>query len=289
MVFIGDKGCRFTSDILEFFTNRFSLFDENLLDENTIVLVTGGSGGLGLELVKRLLVCKNKVIIVDIHPPTTDFGTADRVVFYRCDITDYDQVEELYNRIKYEHGTVSILLNNAGLTSISLLKSSSNDDMRRVIDVNFIGAYNMIQIFLPEMIKNNRGYVVNIASILGVITPARLSSYGASKAGLIALHISITRYLRSNYGKNNIKTLLVCPGKLKTTMFQNVETPSKFLAPDVEPSKLAKRILTSIECNATNTLSYPYYTNIVPFFKELNWPHIKAFKKFSGMNKVTAI
>lgn len=286
MVYFNERHVHFTPTTSDFIE---SSFNESPFNDNAIALVTGGSGGLGRELIKELVQHGVKVIVVDVKAPSLELCRANEVVFYPCDITDRDQVKCIYKKVKSEHGSVTILFNNAGLTNICLLEHSSKEDIQKVIDVNYIGAYIMIQTFLPDMIENNKGYIVNVASILGVITPARLSSYGASKAGLIALHTSMTRCLKMNYRGHSIKSLLVCPGKIKTPMFQNVETPSRILAPDIAPSKLAKKIIASMQHDLTNTFRSPFYANIIPFLKQLSWPYLSIFKKMSAMDSVTAI
>lgn len=256
----------------------------------TIALVTGGSRGLGLELVFQLIRYKVKIIVIDIVPPTAEFLETDQVVYYCCDITEYEAVKALQKKIKREHGVVTMLFNNAGITRIETLQSTSDNDIRNVIDVNYIAAYIMINIFLPDILEIGHGYIVNIASVLGEITPARLTSYGASKGGLIAVHNSLTKNLcRISNPKGAIKTLLVCPGKINTSMFAKVRTPSRILAPDIEPDQLASHIIEAINRNMTTILRFPYYANIVPFFKQLNWPYLQALKTTSGMDKVTAV
>ncbi|QLL30434.1 hypothetical protein HG536_0A02510 [Torulaspora globosa] len=258
--------------------------------KNTVALVTGGSRGLGLELVLRLASCGIKVINVDVMSPTHKLREADNVYFYRCDITDHDEVKALHEKISSEHGPVTILLNNAGITRINTVDIITHEEIKAVIAVNLIGAYIMINTFLPDMIAEKHGFIVNIASVLGEIAPARLTSYAASKGGLIAIHNSLARQLcRHSKGSRSIKMLLVCPGKINTSMFARVKTPSKILAPDIDPGKLADRIVTAIRCNNITTLRYPYYVNIVPFFKQLSWPYMRLLKKCSGIDKATAV
>ncbi|QLQ78000.1 hypothetical protein HG537_0A02470 [Torulaspora globosa] len=255
---------------------------------NEVALVTGGSRGLGLELVLRLSKCGIKVINVDVMTPNDRVSGVENVYFYRCDITDYDEVKRLHRKISSEHGTVTILVNNAGITRIKALDRITHGEIKEVIAVNLVGAYIMINTFLPDMIAEKYGFIVNIASVLGEITPARLTPYGASKGGLIALHNSLARQL-CKHNHASIRMLLVCPGKINTSMFARVKTPSKILAPDIEPGKLADRIVTAIRCSSITTLRSPYYVNILPFFRQLSWPYMRLLKRCSGMDRVTAV
>ena len=120
------------------------------------------------------------------------------------------------------------------------------------------------------MILKNRGYIITIASVLGYMSPARLSAYGASKSGLIALHESLTYELGSpSLNPHGIKTLLVCPGQLKTGMFQGVKTPSTILAPELDPKFVASYV---VKCNRTRTTG----RNQIAFVREsdTNFPGI---------------
>lgn len=269
------------------------IFSDSPFEDSTIALVTGGSNGFGLELVLKLVSHDIKVIIADLTSPSIQFSSNNKVSFYHCDITDYDQIMSLHRKIRAEHGIVTMLFNNAGITRIAPLEATSDTDIRKVIDVNYIGAYMMIQTFLPDMLECGKGYIINISSILGVVTPARLTSYGASKGGLIALHKSMRQNWRhkqeSSDQNKNIKMLLVCPGKIKTSMFESVKTPSTLIAPDIEPRKLASYIVSAIEHSVTTTITFPYYTNLVPLFKKLSWPYLCILKRLSGMDAATAI
>ncbi|GAV55018.1 hypothetical protein ZYGR_0AS03410 [Zygosaccharomyces rouxii] len=257
------------------------------LNQETIALVTGGSKGFGWQLVQKLAFKGIKVIIADVGPPAVDLDPESNITYYPCNVAEHEQIKELHKTIRSRHGIVTLLFNNAGITCISPLEETSDSDIQRVIEVNYIGTYMMIQTFLPDIINVGRGYIVNVASVLGIVSPARLTSYGASKGGLIAYHNSLSQRIKK-IKSGHIKTLLVCPGKLRTDMFANVETPSKYLAPDVDPQQLASQIINAIGHNSTRTLNSPYYVNLVPFIKNLNWPYLRILKSLSGMDKSTA-
>ncbi|CCF56119.1 hypothetical protein KAFR_0A06840 [Kazachstania africana CBS 2517] len=283
---------KYTNEYLSFYGRATMSISRRAFNENSIVLVTGGSDGLGLEIVTQL-VHKNimKIIVIDVSPPKIPFSE-DKIEFYKCDITNLNAIKRIHNDVKEKFGHISVLVNNAGITKIKSLKNSSYDEIERVIKVNYIGAYYIMQTFVPDMILNRHGYIINIASILGTVTPARLTTYGASKAGLISLHNSVTEIIRASFpNDSSIQTLLVCPGKLSTNMFADVYTPSKILAPDINATTLAKNIVDTVSDDTKmSTLKTPYYTNIVPIFRrQLGWPYLWLLKKISSMDEVTAI
>lgn len=258
------------------------------LGRNTIALITGGSRGFGWELALQLASKNVNVIIADIMSPPCFQHPQKNIAYYKCNVASNRSIRDLRAWIKERYGNVNILFNNAGVVYISSLEDSTDRDIKNVIDVNYIGAFMMIETFLPDMIENQNGYIVNIASVLGMVSPARIASYGASKAGLIAYHDSLCQRLKKNK-TSGVRALLVCPGKLKTEMFARVKTPSKFLAPDVDPKKLALQIMVAISRNSTRSLNSPYYVNLMPIIKNLSWPYLRILKTLSGMDRSTAI
>lgn len=269
-----------------------------------MALITGGSGGLGLEIVQQFQLLNIKTFILDIvPPPQMVFGNCEiksntNVFYYPCDISNPKEIAELHKKIKLQHGNVTILINNAGITSGYRLQELSDKVIEKTIQVNYVSAFYTIQEFLPDMVSMSRGYIVNVASVLGFMSPARLTAYGASKGGLISLHEALVNELYqikrtrpqdslhnlSPRSKIPIKALLVCPGKIKTPLFQAIQTPSSVMAPDLDPSYLASEIIKAIECNRTGILRLPYYVNIITLFKGLSWPYVRLFRYLSGID-----
>ncbi|KAG0670568.1 hypothetical protein C6P45_002134 [Maudiozyma exigua] len=266
--------------------NNFRNF---VFDENTVTLITGGANGLGSQLVKKLLTkpCK-KIIIVDIVPPIPEYLNNPKLLFLKYDISDEQQVRKLYSRVISEFGYLTILINNAGKTNIETIFTTDDHQIDSIININFLGAYYLTTLFLPHLLESMSGCVVNVSSILGETTPARLSTYGASKAILTTFHKTLTKHISRIPGAN-INTVLVCPGKLETKMFEVVTTPSKILAPDVDPAKLSDEMILAIENNRPCIIRKPYYTNLLPVYRSLDWPFMWLVKHFSGMNRVTAL
>lgn len=262
-----------------------------LNNKKLIVLITGGSQGLGLELVKILQRKCCTVIIIDIIKPANNILSYKNIFFYSCDISNLFQIQKLHIIIKHRHGPVTILINNAGIQKLSSLKDMENEDIDKIMKVNLFGTYLITSTFLNDFLFQSQGMIINVASILGCISPARLSTYCASKGGQIAFHKCVTNYIKEVNKQNNIKltTLLVCTGRINTLLFKDVNTPSHILAPDICPTKLAKQIIHIIETGDANNLKVPYYTNLISVINNLNWPYRKIIKNISGMNNSTLI
>ena len=264
----------------------------NYLTPQTVALVTGGASGLGLAIVNELLTRGiGKVIIIDVVPPNPRLMENSRVIYYHCDISSLEEVVNLRAKVNSECGTVSIIVNNAGITSIGTLVETPEERIERVFKVNFSGSYHVMNLFLPDLTKKTGGYLVNVVSVLGEVTPARLIAYGSSKGALIGFHEGLSGWYGNSAESDlsKIRMLLVCPGKLQTTMFGEVCTPSSVIAPDVKVDHLALLIVRAIQNGETGFLRQPYYTNIFPLFDYLDWPYIHLFKRVSGMNKATNI
>ncbi|AGO12957.1 AaceriADL292Cp [[Ashbya] aceris (nom. inval.)] len=266
-----------------------------------IALVTGGAGGLGQEIVRELRRRQIVTVILDVVPPP-DLESLTGVHFYACDISLPGRIRVIHEKIIQDVGHVTILINNAAITSDLPLDRVDNEKIEQIIRVNLLGPYTLIREFLPSMIAIDRGYIVNIASVLGFVTPARLTAYGASKGGLIALHESLVDELEQYTWKDSsnpgyvpllksrgvIRSLLVCPGKITTKMFDNARSPSKIIAPDLDPQYLAKQIVKAMEYNRSGTLKLPYYTNMMCYFKSLNWPWFRLFRLTAGVDAIIA-
>lgn len=257
---------------------------------NVNALITGGSQGLGLEIAKLLQQKGCTVIIVDVIKPKDLVQCHSNVFYYKCDISSIFEVRKLHLQVRLKHGLISLLINNAGVTKIGCLQEMTNEDIDKVMKINLWGTYLITSTFIDDLLLEKQGFIVNIASILGCISPARLSTYCASKGGQIMFHKCLTSFLEdinSTRGKK-VGTLLVCTGKIKTTMFAKVETPSHILAPDICPVKLAKRIVETLETGEQYYLKYPYYTNLIGVVMKLDWHYRSIIKNMSGMNNSTA-
>ncbi|CCC68689.1 hypothetical protein NCAS_0B06050 [Naumovozyma castellii] len=259
--------------------------EESILRPGSVALVTGGSSGLGLEIVKQLLSKRCTVIILDIYPPNIQFGADKALTYYKCDVGSQEEIEKTYKRISKDHASIHILINNAGITCLKPITEFSKEEVNKVINVNYLGACKLMHLWLSA---NNEGFIVNIASVLGLITPARLAAYGASKGGLISFHQSLNLLLKKRT-TNKIKMLLVCTGKIRTKMFQSVDSPSTLFAPDIKPDILARRIVKSIERGNCQTIRMPFYANLVLVFLSLQRPYISLLKKISKMDEATKI
>lgn len=175
-----------------------------------IVLVTGGSKGIGLACARRLADRGDRVAVTyhSSPPPEGLFGV-------RCDVTDGAQVDAAFGAVE-EHfgGTVEVLVSNAGVTKDGLLLRMSEDDFTTVLDANLTAAYRVTKRAAKGMLKARTGRIILMSSVVGLLGQAGQSNYAASKAGLVGLARSLAREL----GSRSITVNVVAPGPVATDM-----------------------------------------------------------------------
>ena len=175
-----------------------------------IVLVTGGSKGIGLACARRLADQGDRVAVTyhSSPPPEGLFGI-------RCDVTDGAQVDAAFGAVE-EHfgGTVEVLVSNAGVTKDGLLLRMSEDDFTTVLDANLTAAYRVTKRAAKGMLKARAGRIILMSSVVGLLGQAGQSNYAASKAGLVGLARSLAREL----GSRSITVNVVAPGPVATDM-----------------------------------------------------------------------
>ena len=201
-----------------------------------VVVVTGGSSGIGHATALKLAGAGAKVVIIARDPEkleATRREIADaggRCFTYSCDLSDMNAIDAVAKKILADHGTVDFLVNNAG-RSIRRAVINSLDrfhDFERTMQLNYFGAVRLILAFLPQMVAQKRGHIINISSI-GVLSRApRFSAYVASKSALDAFaECAASEFLDKGIHFTNINMPLVrTPMIAPTKMYENVPTLS---------------------------------------------------------------
>ena len=166
---------------------------------NRTAIVTGGAQGFGLDIAKRFLNSGAKVIIWDIDPKMLEKATKDlnnsNLSSNIVDVSNYDEVESCANDI-LKNSNVDILINNAGITGpTAALWEYDVETWKKVVEINLMGTFNCCRAIVPNMIKNNYGRIVNVASVAGKDGNANASAYSVGKAGAIGLTKSLGKEL----------------------------------------------------------------------------------------------
>lgn len=174
-----------------------------------VVLVTGGSRGIGLATARRFASLGDRVAVTyNSSPPPDDlFGV-------KCDVTSSEQVDAAFTTIEQHFGPVEVLVANAGVTKDVLLLRMSENDFNSVVDANLGGAYRVCKRGAQQMLRARRGRIVLVSSVVGLLGSAGQANYAASKAGLVGLARSLAREL----GSRSITVNVVAPGPVETDM-----------------------------------------------------------------------
>lgn len=183
-----------------------------------VAVITGAAQGIGRRIAEVLAENGYALALNDLRSPAeTMAGVAQHGVETLelvGDVTDERLVRNFAARVAGRWNRVDVLVNNAGISYIAPVERTSPDVFSRVLAVNLVGPFLMIQAFGPLMLAARTGSIVNIASVAGLLGVAERCAYNASKHGLIGL----TRTLAAEWGGRGVRTNAVCPGWVKTGM-----------------------------------------------------------------------
>ncbi|NBQ83676.1 MAG: SDR family oxidoreductase [Alphaproteobacteria bacterium] len=183
--------------------------------ENRVALVTGGTGGIGTAICKRLAKEGAVVITADRHAPNVELP--DGIFFHDLDVTQEDSVTKLMDSVEYNQGQIDILVNAAGIEIEKTIEDTSLDDWNRIFAVNVTGTFLVSKYALPLMRKTGAGSIINFGSYDGFIADPQLAAYCATKGAIHAL----TRAMACDHGPENIRVNAICPGYIDTPMLQS--------------------------------------------------------------------
>lgn len=183
-----------------------------------IAVVTGGSSGIGNDIVQRLALMGVRVAVFDIADLPKEMQGNARVKFYYCDVTSAESVAAVAKAVKRELGHPTILINNAGIANPTSILKTSVPLLHKIIGVNLISMWYTTQQFLPDMVQNNKGHIVTVASIASFVALATAAPYSATKAGALAFHESLAAEIKHQYKAPNVLTTAVHPNFVRTPL-----------------------------------------------------------------------
>ena len=190
--------------------------------KNRTAIITGGAQGIGLDIAKKFLNSGANVIIWDIDKKALQSSVKEinnpKVTSNLVDVSNFEKVNKAVIEIS-KSSNIDILINNAGITGpIAELWNYSIHDWNKVVEINLNGTFNCCKSIVPNMVKNNYGRIVNIASVAGKDGNAKASAYSSAKAAVLAL----TKALGKELAEKNIAVNAVTPAGAKTRILDQM-------------------------------------------------------------------
>jgi 3-oxoacyl-[acyl-carrier protein] reductase len=193
--------------------------------ENKNIIVTGASGGIGNSIVEKLNECGANVLASGTRVEKLEElkSKFNKIKILKFDISQSDKIEEFIDNAANELGGLDCIVNNAGITQDNLAIRMSIEEWRKVIDINLTSTFLLSKFAIKKMLKNKKGKIINITSVVGHTGNLGQANYTASKAGLVAM----SKSLAIEYAKKNINVNCISPGFIKTAMTDKIDEKFK--------------------------------------------------------------
>ena len=193
--------------------------------ENKNIIVTGASGGIGNSIVEKLNDCGANVLASGTRMEKLNElkNRFNKIKTLKFDISQDEKIEEFIENASNELGGLDRIVNNAGITQDNLAIRMTINDWKKVIDINLTSTFLMSKFAIKKMLKNKKGKIINITSVVGHTGNVGQANYTASKAGIVAM----SKSLAIEYAKKNINVNCISPGFIKTAMTDKIDDKFK--------------------------------------------------------------
>lgn len=197
-----------------------------------LALVTGGTRGIGAGICRALQSAGYRVVTsyVSNDDKAAKFSKETGIECFKFDVSDFEACGVAIEKIRGKHGSISVLVNNAGITRDGAFRNLSVEEWSGVINTNLGGVFNMCRLLFPDMIKNNFGRIINVSSVNGLSGQYGQANYAASKAGMIGF----TKTLALEGARYGVTVNALAPGYVDTEMLRDI------------PEKVMEKIVSKI-------------------------------------------
>ncbi|NLC48402.1 MAG: 3-oxoacyl-[acyl-carrier-protein] reductase [Tenericutes bacterium] len=214
------------------------------MNNKKVALITGASHGIGKEISIKMASEGYDIVInynsdIKVAKETSEIckKLGAKVICIKANVSNYLEVEKMFEEVLNEFGRIDVLVNNSGITKDNLLLRMNESDFDDVISVNLKGTFNCIKQAIKPMMKAKSGAIINMASVIGLVGNVGQANYAASKAGVIGLTKSTAKEL----APRGIRVNAIAPGFIQTRMTDKLD------------DKIKDAILTNIPLNEFGT------------------------------------
>ena len=192
--------------------------------KDKIAIITGAGSGIGRGIALTFAKEGAKVAVVDLSEEGGKETLEEikkikgEAIFIKTDVSKSDEVAKMVSQVLRTFGRIDIVVNNAGIVKFSPMHEITEEDWDKIINVNLKSVFLVSKNVIPQMLKQGKGKIINIASIAGLVGFDQLAHYCASKGGIIAM----TREMALEYAKYKINVNAIAPGVIKTAMTKDI-------------------------------------------------------------------
>ena len=258
-----------------------------------VVLITGAARGMGKLGAINFAREGSKVVLADIDEEELKKTTEEirnmgyEAYLYPLDVSDHDACFNLAETVESEVGPVDVLINNAAIALNEYVLDTTEEQFRRITEVNYLGQIWMMHAIVPGMVNRGSGHVVNMCSIAGKVAVPKMGAYSATKFAFIG----ITDSIRMELHRTGVDFTIVNPGYIATGMFEGTKPP--FITSWQDPQKVADGILDAVKKNKAEVFVPRFVLRLTAFLRGLSIPKYLDFNfrimgvdnTFEGMKK----
>ncbi|KAK2063258.1 short chain dehydrogenase [Colletotrichum caudatum] len=227
--------------------------------DKEIIVVTGGSSGIGHSIIKHILARTPRatIVVVDLAPLSWEPPQGSNIHYFKCDLSDTRALKSLCALIRTQVGDPTVLVNNAGIARGYSIMDGSYADVELTIKTNLIAPFLLTKEFLPHMVRKNHGHIVNVGSMSSVVPPARIADYSATKAGLTAMHEALQLELKYVHKAPKVRQTLGIFGFIRTPLVTFDPGQPHFMMPLLHVDSVGEAIVDSLYSGFGRTIYLP--------------------------------